>query len=48
MCDVIKCLSITMKYTFANSSRSTLSFINKLGQVADNFRKNNFKSIHNV
>ena len=41
-------LSIAMKYTFINISRSTLGFFTKLGQVADNFVKNNLKPIHNV
>ena len=41
-------LSKVMKYTFTNISRSTLGFITKLGQMVDNFMKNNLKPIHNV
>ena len=41
-------LSIAMKYTFTNISRSAQGFITKLGQVVDNLMKNYLKPIHNV
>ena len=41
-------LSIVMKYTFTNTSRSALGFITKLGQMIDNFMKNNLKPIYHV
>ena len=41
-------LGIAMKYTFTNISRSTPGFITKLGQVVDNFMKNNLKPVYNV
>ena len=38
--EIIKYLNMKIKYTFANISRSTLSFITKFGQMLDNFKKN--------
>lgn len=38
--EIIKYLNMKIKYTFANISRSTLSFITKFGQMVDTFKKN--------
>ena len=49
ICDAIKCLSMQMKYIFANISERRLGLIAKLEQMVDNFMKNiSFKTIHNI